>query len=80
MLLLADEKYVHHRVTLNLRYPQGRGRVRFAARVCEELSLDRRYARYVQPDGTWTYLKVIRALKKIARDGGEFSVEGAHGE
>ena len=79
VLLLADEGDVQQRVTLNLRYPQGRGRVRFAARVCEELGLDRRYARTVQPDGLWTYLKVIRSLKKIERDGGEFHAEAVHG-
>jgi hypothetical protein len=67
------------RVTLNLRYPQGRGRVRFATRVCEELGLDRRYARTVRPEDPWTYLKVIRALKRIEREGGDFDVDNVHG-
>jgi len=60
------------RVTLNLRYPQGRGRIRFAVRVCEELGIDRRYARTTQPEDPWTYLKVIRALKRIEREGKSF--------
>ncbi|MEC7241768.1 MAG: hypothetical protein VXW32_11065 [Myxococcota bacterium] len=79
VLLLAQESEVQNQVTLNLRYPQGRGRIRFAARVCEELGIDRRYARLVQPEDRWTYLKVIRALKKIKRDGGEFSAGSGHG-
>ena len=78
VLLLVQESEVQNQVTLNLRYPQGRGKVRFAARVCEELGIDRRYSRVVQPEDHWTYLKVIRALKRIKRDGGEFDEERAH--
>jgi hypothetical protein len=33
------------------------------------LGLDPRLARTVQPEDPWTYLKVIRALKRIERDG-----------
>jgi hypothetical protein len=69
VLLLTEGLEEQCRVTLNLRYPQGRGRVRFASRVCEQLGLDPRLARTVQPEDPWTYLKVIRALKRIERDG-----------
>ena len=79
VLLLVEESEVQNQVTLNLRFPQGRGKIRFAARVCEELGIDRRYARLVQPEDRWTYLKVIRALKKVQRDGGEFDRGDAHG-
>ena len=71
VLLLTDEMDESTRVTLNLRYPQGRGRVRFAVRVCEELGLDRKFARIAQPEEPWTYLKVIRALKRMQREEAE---------
>jgi len=79
VLLLADGMDEQSRVTLNLRYPEGRGRVRFAHNVCEQLGLDVRIARTVQPDDPWTYLKVIRALKKIAREKERECEEAAHG-
>ncbi len=68
VLLLVDGLEGNERVTLNLRFPSGRGRVRWTMRMCQELGVDRGLARQVQPDGPWTYLKVMRALKRIQKD------------
>lgn len=68
VILLLDGIPENLRVTLNLRFPAGRGRVKFASRMCQQLQIDRRYAREVQPEDGWTYLKVIRALHRIKRD------------
>ena len=66
-MLLLEATEPEMRVTLNLRLPVGRGRHRFAARVCDELELARTHAK-VEVSEPWTYLKVIRALKKVRRD------------
>ncbi len=66
-LLLLDAVEPECRVTLNLRYPEGRGRRRFAARVCDELGLERSHAK-LEVSEPWTYLKVMRALKRVQRD------------
>ena len=68
VLLLVDGLEEHDRVTLNLRFPAGRGRVRWTMRMCQELGVDRNMARQVQPDGPWTYLKVMRALKRLQKE------------
>ncbi len=66
-VLLLDAIPPEGRVTLNLRYPVGRGRRRFACRVCDELGLERQHGK-VEISEPWTYLKVMRALKKLVRD------------
>jgi len=65
-VLLLDAIEPERRVTLNLRYPVGRGRRRFASRVCDELGLERQHAK-IEVSEPWTYLKVMRALKRTAR-------------
>lgn len=66
-VLLLDSLEPERRVTMNLRHPEGRGRNRFAARVCDELGLERKHAK-VEVSEPWTYLKVMRTLKKLARE------------
>lgn len=66
-VILLDAIQPEGRVTLNLRYPVGRGRRRFAGRVCDELGLERQHAK-LEISEPWTYLKVMRALKKLTRD------------
>ena len=68
VLLLADEIDAGHRVTLNLRFPTRRGRVRWASRLCQQLGLEKELARVVHPEDEWTYLKVIRALNRSKRE------------
>lgn len=68
VLLLVDGLEESDRVTLNLRFPAGRGRVRWTMRMCQEMGVDRSLARRVQPEGVWTYLKVVRALKRVQKD------------
>ncbi len=66
-VLLLDAIPPQQRVTLNLRYPEGRGRRRFAGRVCDELGLERKHAK-LEVSEPWTYLKVMRSLKRVARE------------
>ena len=67
VLLLCDELPDDSRVLLNLRFPTGGGKTRFAGKVCDELDLHRKHARGLVVSEPWTYLKVIRALHKVKR-------------
>lgn len=53
------------RATVLLRFPVGRGRQRFAARVCDELELSRAHARAVRDLDPWTYEQVYTTLRAI---------------
>ena len=58
------------RVTVALRFPEGRGRRRYAAQLCDELGMDRRHARRVVELEPWTYTAVLAALVRIRDDHG----------
>jgi hypothetical protein len=68
VMLLADAVDPDQRATVSLRFPQRRGRLRFAKRRCVELGLPPSSALELNIDEPWTYLKVIRALKRVARE------------
>ena len=68
-LLLADAVEPHLRATVNLRFPQRRGRLRFARKTAAELGLDPEHADGLVVEEPWTYLKVIRALHRLKRQG-----------
>jgi len=53
------------RATLLLRFPVGRGRRRFALRMCEELGVDTTHARVVVNLEPWTYGRVRAVLRDI---------------
>ena len=57
------------RATVALRFPEGRGRRRYAAQLCDELGMDRRHARRVVELEPWTYTAVLSALLRF-RDAG----------
>lgn len=51
-----------YRATMVLRFPVGRGRLRFAKRLCSELSIDDRCAKDTTALEPWTYAAVKTAL------------------
>lgn len=53
------------RGTVALRFPVGRGRRRTAVRFCEELDMDRVYARRVVDLEPWTYARARAALLRL---------------
>lgn len=53
------------RATVLLRFPVGRGRQRFAARVCDELEISRVHVRAVKNLDPWTYEQVYTTLRSI---------------
>lgn len=66
---LAENIDPEHRATVVLRFPVGRGRRRFALRVCDELGLDPALARGVKGLEPWSYESVRAALRAKQRDG-----------
>ncbi|RME25116.1 MAG: hypothetical protein D6798_09690 [Deltaproteobacteria bacterium] len=62
-LMLAVD--ADQRATIALRFPVGQGRRRYAARVCDELHIDRKYARLADDLEPWTYDEVARVLGEI---------------
>jgi len=65
--LLVDAVEPSQRATLTLRFPVGRGRQRFAMRMCQQLDIDRTVARRVEVADPWTYTRVIAALEAAAK-------------
>lgn len=57
------------RATVVLRFPVGRGRRRFALRVCAELGIDAAHARGVRDLDPWTYDTVRAALRELQAGG-----------
>jgi hypothetical protein len=62
MRALLDAVPVGDRATVLLRFPVGRGRRRFALKLCEELDLDRSMARATSELDPWTYDTVRNCL------------------
>lgn len=58
------------RATVVLRFPVGRGRQRFAARICDELGISREHARKVKALDPWTYEHVHAMLHAIQQTTG----------
>lgn len=58
------------RATVVLRFPEGRGRRRYAAQLCDELGIDRRWARTVVDLEPWNYTRVHAALVRIRDEHG----------
>ncbi len=67
-MLLLDELEPGLRVTMTLRFPIGRGRVRFAVRMCHQLGLETSVGRSLDVSEPWTYRKVVRALHAHRRE------------
>ncbi len=51
-----------YRATIVLRFPVGRGRLRFAKRLCDELDLSHTHAKDMAAIEPWTYAAVRDAL------------------
>lgn len=66
--VLAENIAPNLRVTVNLRFPQQRGRRRFAKRIADELGLPASVPQELTVEAPWTYRKVIRALHRARRD------------
>lgn len=66
--LLMDGLETGQRATVTLRFPIGRGRVRFAVRMCQQLDLPTSIGRQLEVSEPWTYRKVIRALHVHRRE------------
>ena len=66
--VLAEGIAPNLRVTVNLRFPQRRGRRRFAERVAADLGVAPSVVDELAVDDPWTYRKVIRALHRARRD------------
>ena len=64
--LLMDAVNPELRATVTLRFPVGRGRLRFARRVCEELGLDRHHAHHVMGLDPWSYERAVLALTALS--------------
>jgi len=67
MNTLMEKIPPEQRATVVLRFPVGRGRVRYAARLCDELGIPRTYARLAQDVDPWTYERIRQTLS-TARD------------
>lgn len=68
---MMDGLSTEGRATVVLRFPEGRGRRRTAAHVCDELGLDRWYARTVVDLEPWTYTRVYEVLRRIKAELGQ---------
>ena len=66
--LLLDALETGRRATVTLRFPIGRGQVRFAVRMCQQLDLPTSLGRGLEVSEPWTYRKVIRALHAHRRE------------
>ena len=66
---LAARVQPHQRATVNLRFPQRRGRQRFTRLIAAELGSPLDAAEGLVIEEPWTYLKVIRALHRLKRQG-----------
>ena len=65
MQAFMDAVNLEQRATLSLRFPVGRGRRRFALKVCDELGLDAIYARRMVSMEPWSYTAVRQSLLEI---------------
>ena len=70
LLSLMEGVSSEMRATVALRFPEGRGRRRTAARMCDELGLSRVFARKVVDIEPWTYTRVLTALMRIREEQG----------
>lgn len=67
-LLLLDAVHPRHRATVNLRFPQVGGRKRFAKQQAERLGLPQSLGAELQIEEPWTYRKVMRGLRRSAKE------------
>ncbi|MEL6341925.1 MAG: hypothetical protein AAFV53_02255 [Myxococcota bacterium] len=63
--VLMESVPLEQRATIVLRFPVGRGRQRFAARVCDELQIPRTHSRAVKDIKPWNYANVYDVLRGI---------------
>lgn len=70
LLCLMEGVRSELRATVALRFPEGRGRRRTAARLCDELGMSRVHARKVVELEPWTYTRVVAALIRIREEQG----------
>lgn len=68
LLSLMEGLSLDCRATVALRFPVGRGRRRYASRVCDDLGIPRRFARRVLDLEPWTYTRVTAALQRIKEE------------
>lgn len=65
MTELLDAVDPEKRAVVALRFPVGRGRRRYAVRVCRDLEIDSRYAALTDDLDPWTYDAVIDCLRTV---------------
>ena len=62
---LMDTVALERRATVSLRFPVGRGRRRYALKLCEELNIDTSYARQSVNIDPWSYTAVRDSLVRL---------------
>lgn len=65
---LVDAVPPEQRATVVLRFPVGRGRRRYAVRVCKELGIDTCHARAAAELEPWTYESVDGLLRRLGAE------------
>jgi hypothetical protein len=65
MQALMDGVDLEDRATLSLRFPVGRGRRRYALKVCDELGVSPSYARQMMNLDPWSYTAVRDSLTRV---------------
>ncbi len=65
MQSLMDGVEIDNRATLSLRFPVGRGRRRYALKVCDELGVSSSYARQMVNLEPWSYTAVRDSLTRV---------------
>lgn len=66
--LLMDAVAPQFRATVMLRFPVGRGRLRFARGMCDEFGLDLKHARATALMEPWSYEAVVAWLKRVHQE------------
>jgi len=65
MQALMDAVALEQRATISLRFPVGRGRRRFAMKICDELGVNTCHARQMASLDPWSYGAVRDALAQL---------------
>jgi sigma54-dependent transcription regulator len=65
MQALMDAVALEQRATLSLRFPVGRGRRRYAVKICDELGVNTCHARQMVSLDPWSYTAVRDALAQL---------------
>jgi hypothetical protein len=71
LLPLMSAVPLERRATVQLRFPEGKGRRRFALQVCEELGLEAALARRVAGLDPWTWAAARAGLEALRAPTGQ---------